>query len=281
MDYKNDRFKKFLLFLSAISFLAFVVSSTLLLLRVNEVFGRNDQGLLDIQATRPPEEQRVIDALPESTGYELRRNATEYQIELFDLLIQAQNDFAHDAFPTTGSDVRTEAYASAIVRNFIADFFTLSNKNSRSDVGGLQFFSSELVDDFRSFAIDDFYLYLNQHIDYFGHNALPTVNSTTVLDVRFEPHIIEIDEEDEDLDEFDEATFIYDDFGVLIGREIMTIVIDAEWTYEPSTLWQISQFQTSARFVLIQNEDEVRLYVIEHLPDENEDLEQYGNEISF
>jgi len=275
MDYKNDRFKKFLLSLSAISLLAFLASSILFLLRMDEVLGGNNQDLLDLEVTRPPEEQQIIDALPDSVTYELRRNATEYQIELFDLLIHA-----HDAFSETGSNVRIEAYASAIVRNFIADFFTLSNKNSRSDVGGLQFFSDELVDDFRSFAIDDFYLYLNQHIDTFGQDALPTVNSTMILDVRFEPRMIDI-EEDEDIEDFDPNTIVYDFMGEVIGREIMTIVIDAEWRYEPSSLLQINQFQTSARFILVHYEDEIRLYSIEQIIEEDENLGEYENGVYF
>jgi len=264
MDYKNDKFNQFLIFLSIFSLLIFFVSLVFLISRMNEVLGRDNQDLSEIEITSPLEQQ-TSDDLP-SIGYELRPNATDYQLELFDKLIHA-----HQSFYEEDSTRNLEEYASVIVRNFIADFFTLSNKHSRSDVGGLQFFSDEVVDDFRNFAIDDFYLYLNLHLDNFEHETLPTVNSTTILDVRFEPRIVEIDEED--LDEIDADTLVYDYMGELIGREIMTIVIDAQWTYATSTLWQIEHFQTSASFVLISYEDEVRIYVIEQIPVEDD---QYG-----
>jgi len=220
--------------------------------------------LVDEQPPPPTDMQIEIDQLPESEGYTLRRNPTEYQIELFELLVHA-----HDQFYETESDEDLKSYASAIVRNFVADFFTLSNKNSRSDVGGLQFFTEDLVDNFRSFAIDEFYLYLNQHIEMFGRESLPTVVSTTILNVGFEPRLIEIEDEN---GEVDDGNTMFGEESTISMEEIRTIVVDIEWTYATSTLQEIDEFQTSARFVLVQHEDGVRIYVIGLIvDDENPD----------
>jgi len=247
-----NKFKKSLLFISAVLSVAFLVGGVLLLDQVDMVLGRNEVIGGDItDEQRPSEEgQRPIDELPESDldGYTLRRQATGYQIELFELLVHA-----HDQFYATGLDDDLKDYASAIVRNFVADFFTLSNKNSRSDVGGLQFFSEDIIDDFRSFAIDEFYLYLNQYIKKFGIESLPTVSSTTILTIEFDYLTIEIENENGELEDED----------VILDEEVRTIIIDTRWSYEHTTLPYIDEFQTMARFVLVEREESVRIYIIE------------------
>jgi len=262
MSYNNNGFKKFVLSISGLLLITFLVSSVLLLSRIDEVLGGSSSNQINSEPDRTPEEQQIFDNLPESTKYRLRRSSTDYQIELFEILVHA-----HDSFQENNTTSNLEDYGGAIVRNFIADFFTLSNKESRTDVGGLQFFSEDLVDNFKNFAIDDFYLYLNQHITAFGSEALPTVSSTTILDVGFEPRTIPIREGD---DESEEITLVYNEFWEVIGQEIMTIVIDAQWSYESSSLLSIEQFQTTARFVLVQYENDVKIYAIELVPEEDE-----------
>ena len=248
----DNKFKKGLLSISVLLGVSFLTGGVLLLLQIDALLGR---GEVVAQVPRLPEEQRRINELPDSEGYFLRSDATGYQIELFELLVHA-----HDQFYETGSDENLKEYASVIVRNFVADFFTLSNKMSRTDVGGLQFFSEDVVDNFRNFAIDEFYLYLNQYIDIFGHESLPTVESTRVLNVGFEPRMIELEGGN---DGFNEVDMMFDHEHTLLEEEIRTIVVDIEWSYAMSTLSSIDQFQTSARFVLVARQEGIRIYVIE------------------
>lgn len=265
MSRKKNGLKKALLTICAVMLIVFLTSAFLLRNQMNEVLGRNEEPDIEEEIERDPEIQQIIDELPESTGYQLRRNATLYQIELFELLVNS-----HDAYFEFENSRNLQAYAGAIVRNFIADFFTLSNKNSRSDIGGLQFFTDDLVDDFRSFATDSFYLYLNHHIETYGREALPTVDSTTILNVVFDTRVVPF-EEDEDPADFDEDTLVFDFYTwEYTGREIDIIVVEAQWTYEPTTLPHINEFQTEARFILIAHEDEVRIYVVELIIEEDE-----------
>ena len=248
-----NKFKKGLLFISALLGVALLIGGVLLLGQVDMVLGRNEVVGDDIVDEQRPseEEQRPIDELSDLEGYyTLRRQATGYQIELFELLVHA-----HEQFYTTGSDEDLENYASAIVRNFVADFFTLSNKNSRSDVGGLQFFSEDVIADFRNFAIDEFYLYLNQYVEMFGSESLPTVSSTTILNIKFDSLTIEVENENSEFDDEDEDT--------ISEREVRTIIIDTRWSYEHTTLPYIDEFQTVARFLLVEHEESVRIYTIE------------------
>jgi len=254
------KFKKVLLYISVILGIAFLVGGILLLSQIDEVLGRNVAEVdeqTEQQTERPPVEREPIDELTDSVKYTLRRNATDYQLELFDLLVNA-----HEQFYADKSDENLEIYASAIVQNFVADFFTLSNKSSRSDVGGLQFFSEDTVDNFRSFAIDEFYLYLNQYIEMFGSESLPTISSTTILEIEFGTRTIEIEDENGELD--DEAE------NVPVEKEVRTIIIDIEWSYESTTLSDIDEFQTAARFVLVEHEESVRIYIIELIETDDE-----------
>jgi len=247
------KFKKFLLCISVILGIAFLAGGILLLSQIDEVLGRN---VVEVEADEetelPPVEQAPIDELTDSVRYILRRNATDYQLELFDLLVNA-----HEQFYADKSDESLKIYASTIVQNFVADFFTLSNKSSRSDVGGLQFFSEDVVDNFRSFAVDEFYLYLNQYIEMFGSELLPTVSSTEISRIEFGTRTIEAEDENVDLNAEDE--------NVPAEEEIRTIIIDIEWSYELTTLSYIDEFQTAARFVLVEHEESVRIYIIELL----------------
>jgi len=272
---ENNNLRKFLLSVSAILGIALLISGLLLLHQMNAVLGGNEEEEdVVIEETRPPEVERRIEELPPSDGYTLRRNPTEYQLELFEELVNS-----HDRFYETETDTDLRAYAAAIARNFVADFFTLSNKNSRTDVGGLQFFSEEVVSNFRNSAIDEFYLYLNQYLTIFGNESLPTVASTTILAIDFENRILETEDEDED--EYSEEYTPFSYYGYeeeILGEEVRAIVIDVEWSYSSSTLWYINEFQTEARLVLLEIEDEgVRIFQIEIAEEECENYDYWGN----
>jgi len=246
----NNGFKKILLRISVTLGILLLISSVLLMLQIDTLLGFN----AEIVNERP---SPSIAELPELEGYTLRANATDYQIELFEILVNA-----HDQFNVTGADEDLKDYASAIVRNFVADFFTLSNKNSRSDVGGLQFFSQDVVRDFREFAIDKFYLYLNQHIETFGSESLPTVATTTVLNNEFSSLVLGVEDENNELYDDENSQFPNENDNIS-GEVVRTIIIDLEWSYEHTTLPYISEFQTKARFVLVVHEEHVQIYVIE------------------
>jgi len=245
MKNRNDRLSKTLLSISVILGIAFLVTLFLLINQFSDSWGRRDDG--DTNPTITNETER----------YALRQNATPYQIELFEDLLAA-----HDQFEQWGSDESLEAYAAAIVQNFIADFYTLSNKNNRNNVGGIQFFSEEIADVFTTHAINEFYLYLNQHIETFGSEALPTVQSIEITGVEFAQRPIE-SEEDESAEGYG--------YGHGIPENIeyeRVVIVYANWTYEATTLPGIDEFQTSARFTLRITEEGVFIYIVEEVQEQ-------------
>lgn len=275
MLFDKNKFRKISLEISILLGLSFAIMTILLVLQFHTLLEQTfDDRVAEVEPTSLPEVEVRIEIAERSDviGYELYRNSTDHQIELFELLI-----VAHDQFNETHSDIDLKNYANIIARNFVADFFTLSNKHSRSDVGGLQFVSEDLTEEFKRFAVDTFYLYLNQHIEAFGRDALPTVATTTILNSSFAPRWIEI--------ENDEPETENDAYEAMLGtnllqeqvplkEEIRTIVIDIEWTFADSSLNYLADFQTSARLILLESEDGARIHAIELITESSENRDE-------
>lgn len=253
MKKQSDHFSKLLLFLSVILGIAFLVMLFLVVSQLNDSWGRGNE-----------REDRPF-VINDEERYGLRQNATPYQIELFEQLIAA-----HDEFEQWGSDETLEAYAAAIVQNFVADFYTLSNKIDRNDVGGIQFFSEEIASVFTNHAIDNFYLHLNHHIETFGMEALPTVALVNITHITFDYRPIEL-ENDNGNEENQDGVYGFPSEPTTQYERV--VIVDATWTYETSTLSEIHEFQTSARFTLRITEEGVHIYIIE----ETSPLLPYGS----
>lgn len=252
----NRRFTKILLILSTFIGIFLLITIGALFFHTRGMMVSNNNGddapsnVSQIPTDSNAEELEV---------YELRMNATDYQIEQFDALMEA-----HEQFDALGTDNALQAYASAIVRNFIADFFTLSNKSSRADVGGVQFISSDVADYFTTWAIDTFYLHLGRYIQAYGDEAMPTIEFTTITEVEFDNRLIEVEEEesDEEIDPWEMIEPVEPEYEPII-------VVYAEWRFASTILPHIDEFQTAARFVLKEVEDEgLRIFQIEAIEEE-------------
>lgn len=236
---KEKVWQKILVLLTILSSIVFVFSTVILINNIDRM--RNNSTPVEIE--RPQAEQAIIDELPDSI-YDLRRQATDYQIEIFTELFSAHDLFMLDS----GLEENLKSYAESIARNFVADFFTLSNKNSRSDVGGLQFVSEDVVDDFHQAASDTFYLYLNHHLYNIENNDLPTVVATNIVNTELGYHQLELE------------TWPWSEY-------IDIVTVDIEWTYAETTMLEIVEFQNSARITFVINEDTVRIYMIKEMPE--------------
>lgn len=177
----------------------------------------------------------IIDSTEEVVDYTLRETATDYQKEIYDELIEAQKTFEESWVPET-----EEAYAEAVVKNFIADFFTWSNKGGRNDVGGLQFVYPLYRSDFRNKAVDVFYLYLDYYIEEYGADQLLTVENVNVTGV--------------------DPNFVY---TMPDGTQMDGTYVYAEWTYADSDKLDLSQFPTEKGFIVVEKERQLVLIEIQ------------------
>jgi len=103
-------------------------------------------------------------------GYTLNSNHTEYYGELFSNL----EDFQ-------GENYDPLEYASLIGKLFITDFYTLDNKITRNDVGGVQFVYSDYKDTFILKAKDTVYLGLESDLYGDRDQDLPVVKKAQVI----------------------------------------------------------------------------------------------------
>ncbi|MDE5978135.1 MAG: hypothetical protein K2G70_06720 [Turicibacter sp.] len=165
--------------------------------------------------------------------YQLASTATDYQKEIFDELVTA-----HRSYKETRTQDSKENYAALVVKNFIADFYTLSNKAGRNDIGGMQFIAADLMPTFRQQAIDNFYENLDFYVKANDTNSLITVKDVTILTVNLNDSM-EVDDE-----------------------EVNCVSVQASWTYEISSLSDINQVQNEATFILTESGDDLVLNAI-------------------
>lgn len=83
-------------------------------------------------------------------GYTLDENETKLYKDEFDKLDEILSN----------DEVDNELYAKQIAKLFVIDFYTLSNKLSKNDIGGTQFIKEDMRDNFIEQARSTFYRYI-------------------------------------------------------------------------------------------------------------------------
>lgn len=127
------------------------------------VFGNNEK-----LKTIKPLEIKTVDTI-KGYDYKLAENETKYYKSLFKELKKILEKDALDE----------QEYAKVISQLFVADFYNLDNKVSKSDIGGTQFIYKDFRNDFESIAKKS--IYKNVSSDVYGERRqqLPVVNKVT------------------------------------------------------------------------------------------------------
>ncbi len=115
-------------------------------------------------------ETTVVDSIPEY-GYTLESDQPKVYRDLFKKLVKVLNS----------EPVDEKEYATLISQMFVIDFYNLDNKKSKNDVGGIQFFREENVDNFVLKASDTVYKSIIQNLDGKRNQELPEVNSSKLV----------------------------------------------------------------------------------------------------
>ena len=117
------------------------------------------------------EKINTVDTI-ENFNYVLNSNAPKYYKNLFEELKDILNNEQQDE----------EAYAQKIAQLFVTDLFTLSNKVTSSDVGGVQFVYKDFQEDFVSIAQSSLYNNIKSNIYGNRKQQLPEVKEVTILE---------------------------------------------------------------------------------------------------
>lgn len=128
-------------------------------------------------------------------------------------------------------EIDNKEYATEIAKLFIIDFFTLDNKVSKNDVGGVQFVYSGYKTSFIDKARDEFYRYVKSNLDKNRSQELPTVKTIEA-------------ESTEEIAASSELS------GEAFGAITEAFKVKLSWTYDKDL-----GYQSSATVVVIKDED--------------------------
>lgn len=169
---------------------------------------------------------RVIVDENQKQLYKLPTNATEYQVLLFDELSEMLKNSE-----TTKIDL-----AGLVVKNYIADFYTWTNKAGSYDVGGLQFVYGPEILNIYSSAKNQFYVDLSYLLTKYDSNVLLEVQDVKIKYV--DP----------------EENFTYGD------TVFESYYVGAEWTYVAKDGFDEETYQTKGYFSVLFRDDRLEIY---------------------
>lgn len=160
----------------------------------------------------------------DTMDYHLRNNATDIQEEYFRELSEL---CSADAETKDKAEI-----ARSVVKNFIADFYTWTNKAGSYDVGGLYYVHSPSKVSIMTNARDGFYKYVTNYIEEYGSENLLEVASVDEITGG------------ESVGEYEYNGVTYDAY-----------YFHATWTYVDHDGFDESKYATSENFLVIENED--------------------------
>lgn len=180
---------------------------------------KNIIGLASAEQAQPTDTKNLI----KDGSFVLRENATELQETYFAEL--------KDMYENPNSEMTDDDKAISTVKNFVADFYTWSNKLGQYDVGGTYYFYSPQRSTIYIQVRDQFYKYINQHINKYGAEALLEVENV-------------------------EASLTKKNFTFAIEEnEYDAYMVKADWTYVlKEGGFDTSKYDTKGYFVVINND---------------------------
>lgn len=146
------------------------------------IVGLSKLFLKEDKESKPKIETKIISNI-EKYGYTLDDRDTKYMKETFKELESVLN----------AEEINEEEYAKILSKLFIIDFYTLSNKINKYDVGSLEYILNDKREMFKSKAMDTIYsdIYDNTYMD--RVQELPEITKVEIVDFKEEE--IEINKE--------------------------------------------------------------------------------------
>lgn len=130
--------------------------------------------------------------------------------------------------------VDEEAYAKKISEMFVYDFYSLKDKVSKTDIGGVDFVHPDALENFLTNAQDTYYKYVENNIYGNRKQSLPVVTNISIDNVKQE-------------------AFEYGD-----KSDDKAYFVDVSWSYSDS---QFSDNQSKATLIFVH--DDIKLYLVE------------------
>lgn len=164
---------------------------------------------------------------------------TKKELDSLELYGYTLDDYDSDLYKEYFNDLKStlnnkevnyEDYAKEIVKLFVSDFYTLDNKLTSSDIGGVGFIPSDMVENFKMHAGDTMYNHVKTNIYGDRVQKLPIVKSVEVTNIE-------------------NITYTYKD------KEYSAYKVSARWEYKEDLGYKNNEI-----FTLIK--DNNKLYIV-------------------
>ena len=160
-----------------------------------------------------------------------------YGYTLDDMDSKLYKEYFNELKSVLNSDViNYEEYAKDIVKLFVTDFYTLDTKLTSSDIGGIEFIPSDMVDNFKMTAGDTMYNHVKTNIYGDREQDLPIVKNVSI-------------------DSVSEINYTYKE------KEYSAYKVKASWEYEKDM-----GYDKEGEYVLIK--DNNKLYIVSNVSGE-------------
>lgn len=176
----------------------------------DKIFGKNKT-----------QEVKIINKI-DKYGYNLKDTKTKKYHKMFDELKKI----------LSAKEVDEEEYVKKISEMFIYDYYSLNDKSSKTDIGGVDFVYSEALGNFLLKSEDTYYKYVESNIYGNRNQSLPTVKDIEITNVT-------------------KDIFAYGD-----KTDEEAYIVEATWDYTES---EFSKYQTNAKLVFIHDGDKLCL----------------------
>ena len=175
------------------------------------------------QKKAPVKEIKVINQI-EKYGYALKENKPSTYKSLFTDLEKILNE----------DPVDEEKYASKSAEMFVYDFYSLADKDAKTDIGGVEFVYPSILDNFLQNAQNTYYKYIESNIYNERKQSLPVVSNIEVTGIE-------------------KAPFAYGD-----KTDENAYKVAVTWSYTDD---QFSSYQKAATLIFIHENE--KLYLVE------------------
>ena len=125
---------------------------------------------------KSPKEVKIVNEV-EKYGYKLKENKPTKYKKMFEELKKILSE----------ENVNEEDYVKKISEMFIYDFYSLSDKTAKTDVGGVDFVYPGVLENFLLNAQNTYYKYVESNIYKNRNQSLPTVGEIEIVSVEKTP----------------------------------------------------------------------------------------------
>lgn len=142
-------------------------------------------------------------------------------------------------------DLVPEDISSNVVKCFVTEYYTWTNKDGNYDIGGMQYIFKDKQSDFANYTLWNFYKNMDLYISQYGTENLIEVSEVTIdsaqdggkYEVQFPMDESEVSEDTE-----------------AVKKEYDCIDVTASWTYKENTAISTGIFQNSAVFHVVNHD---------------------------